>query len=381
MFPALLVAGAMAVARRHWAHGLLIVLVLSAAPVAVAQAPSVTNVAFVQQPNGIGGTEVVITYDLNSPNGPSDITVSLSKDAGADECPFTVTAVTGDLAGVATGADNQIVWDIATDYPDEDIPNAQLRVTADDGAPGETQTIMLPGDVPLYMVWIEPGTFMMGRYPGEQDSDDWEDPQHSVTLSSGFWMGTYELTKAQWTAVMGTTPWSGRDYVLNDPDSPAVYVSWNTAQAFITALNGLTGKVFRLPSEAEWEYSCRAGTTTRFYWGDDPSYTAINDYAWYYDNAWDVNERYAHVVGRKLPNARGLYDMSGNICEWCEDDSHGSYDGAPVNGDAWVDSPRGSYRVLRGGCWHDSGLYCRSARRRNNYPSHTYYDLGFRLAR
>ena len=246
---------------------------------------------------------------------------------------------------------------------------------------GEGETIMLPGDVPLEMVWIPAGTFMMGRYPGEQDSYDYEDPQHEVTLSSGFWLGKYELSKAQWEAVMGTTPWSGQSYVLDDPNSPAVYVSWNDAQSFITALNGLTGKTFRLPSEAEWEYACRAGTSTRFYWGDDPSYTVGNAYCWWTYNAWDVGEQYAHVVGLKLPNAFGLHDMSGNVWEWCEDDWHWNYTGAPANGAAWADSPRGSSRVVRGGGWGDDGYYCPSARRFLYSPSGSSSDFGFRLAR
>ena len=245
---------------------------------------------------------------------------------------------------------------------------------------GEGETIMLRGEVPLDMVWVEPGAFSMGRYPGEQDSFADEDPPHWVTLSSGFWMGKYELTKAQWTAVMATTPWSGQDYVLDDPDSPAVCVSWNDAQAFIATLTGLTGETLRLPTEAEWEYACRAGTNRRFYWGDDPSYTVGDDYAWWPYNAWDVNERYAHVVGLKRPNAFGLYDMSGNVWELCEDDWHDGYTGAPSNGDAWVDSPRGSARVRRGGSWNSYGD-CRSARRGIYNPSGSGNRVGFRLAR
>ena len=247
--------------------------------------------------------------------------------------------------------------------------------------------VMLPGDVPLALMHIPAGTFLMGRYSGEQDSYDWEDPQHSVTISEGFYLGKYEVTKRQWQAVAGTTPWSGQSYVLDDLDSPAVYVSWNDAQSFITALNthitstGQGAATFRLPTEAEWEYACRAGTTTRFYWGDDPSYTLISDYAWWYGNTGWASEEYAHVVGLKLPNAFGLYDMSGNVWEWCEDDWHGNYTGAPTNGSAWVDSPRGSYRLLRGGSWDNSGGYCRSASRVHGYPVSAYSVSGFRVAR
>ncbi len=243
--------------------------------------------------------------------------------------------------------------------------------------PGKTETVMLPGNVPLVMVWIPGGTFLMGPYPGEQDSNGWEDPQHSVTLG-GFWMGKYALTKRQWTAVMGTAPWTGQSCVLADLDSPAVYVSWSDAQSFLTTVNSYTGKTFRLPSEAQREYACRGGTTSRFYWGDDPGYTAIGNYAWYWNYS---TEEYAHVVGQKLPNAFGLYDTSGNVWEWCEDDWHGNYTGAPTGGQAWVDSPRGSYRLLRGGSWDDYFYPCRSAARSFLTPGGTYSNGGFRVSR
>ena len=241
---------------------------------------------------------------------------------------------------------------------------------------GETETIMLPSAVPLEMVWIPGGTFMMGRYLDEQGSDVWEDPRHQVTVP-GFWMAKYELTKRQWQALMNTTPWSGGAYVLDDLDSPAVSVSWNDAKAFITALKTHTGLTFRLPSEAEWEYACRAHTTTRFYWGDDPDYTLIGNYAWHWGNC--SGELYAHVVGQKLVNGFGLYDMNGNVREWCEDDWHFSYTGAPTNGGAWVDSPRASCRMYRGGSWNDFDGYCRSAVRFG--PSDASESFGFRLVR
>ena len=248
-------------------------------------------------------------------------------------------------------------------------------------APPEDETIMLPGHVALQMVWIPAGSFQMGRYAGEQDSSESEDPQHEVTFASGFWMGRYEVTKRQWTAVMGTTPWEGRAEVIDDSLSPAVYVSWNDAQLFIAALSAYTGLAFRLPSEAEWEYACRAGTAERFYWGDDPSYTVGDDYVWWRYNAYDVNEKYAHIAGLRLPNAWGLYDMSGNVWEWCEDDDHPDYTGAPTDGTAWVDWPRASDRRVRGGSWGNNGSACRSARRGKNSPSDAYGFTGFRLAR
>jgi hypothetical protein len=177
---------------------------------------------------------------------------------------------------------------------------------------------------------------------------------------------------------MGTTPWSDRGQVLEDPDSPAVYVSWNDAQDFITALNQLGQGRFRLPTEAEWEYACRAETTTRFYWGDDPNYIQINDNAWYSGNK---EGDYAHVVGQKLPNAFGLYDMSGNVMEWCQDFFHDNYTEAPTDGSAW-ESPSSPYRVHRGGAWYYNAQSCRSAYRCSNNPNYTFSSsLGFRLVR
>ncbi len=257
-----------------------------------------------------------------------------------------------------------------------------VNLTVSQGAPslGDHETVLLPGDVPLVMMWIPGGTFVMGSPDTEQDRFLGEGPQHSVTLD-GHWMAEYELTKRQWTAVMGTTPWAGQQYVLDEPDSPAVYVSWDDAQNFLIAVSSYTGKTFSLPSESQWEYACRGGTTTRFYWGDDPSYTALGDYAWYSLNAWDAGQQYAHVVGLKAHNAFGLYDMSGNVYEWCGDDYHGDYVGAPVGGQAWVDSPRGISRVLRGGGWGYPNSLCRSANRYGGLPGTADNSYGLRVVR
>jgi formylglycine-generating enzyme required for sulfatase activity len=233
--------------------------------------------------------------------------------------------------------------------------------------------------VPLVMKAIPGGTFLMGRTANEQDSNADEDPQHSVTVSP-FYMGIYLVTQAQWVALMGSNP----SNFIGDPTRPVEQGSWNDISqtgGFLDKLNAATaatrpaGMVFRLPTEAEWEYAARAGTTTRFYWGDDPSYAQIGNYAWYSDNSGSTT----HPVGQKLPNAFGLYDMAGNVWEWCADDWHGSYAGAPTDGSAWVDSPRGSSRLLRGGCWDYFNNSCRSAGRGSGDPSSRVSLFGFRV--
>jgi hypothetical protein len=183
----------------------------------------------------------------------------------------------------------------------------------------------------LEMVYIPPGGFMMGAMPGEQGASISENPQHHVTIFNGFWMSRYELTAAQYKAVMEyDSPYATGD---NQPVPAA-------GRSFLATLNEKTSGDFRLPSEAEWEYACRAGTTTRYYWGDDPDLTLYDNYAW--------RSMKGHDVGGKLPNAWGLYDMIGNAPELCEDDWHDSYYGAPDDGSPWVDSPRRLPCVMRG---------------------------------
>lgn len=257
--------------------------------------------------------------------------------------------------------------------------------SCDSGEDVGEKAFMLPSDVPLKMLWIPAGTFMMGRYSGEEDSYIWEDPQHKVKISRGFWLGKYEVTQAQWRAIMGTAPGSRQGDVHDIPDSLPVAVGWYDAQDFITALNAQTGESFRLPSEAEWEYACRAGTTTRFSYGDDSGYHELSNYAWWRGNTESAGARGVHVVGQKLPNPWGLYDMHGNVWEWCQDWWHADYVDAPTNGSAWESrTGSGSVRlrygrgfVKRGGGCQNAGGSCRSTSR----DGLATLNIGFRLAR
>mgnify|MGYP000963264256 CR=1 FL=1 len=245
---------------------------------------------------------------------------------------------------------------------------------------GAEETIMLPGNVPLVMKWIPAGSFAMGSPDTDMNAMNWEKPQHTVTLA-GFWMGKCELTVAQMRALTGTEPCVACGNILGDENAPAVYINWNDAHAVLTALNTHTGKTFRLPSEAQFQYALRAGTTTQYYWGDDGSDATASQYAWYMTNTINAGEAYAHLVGQKKPNAWGLYDMVGNALEWYEDDWHDSYTGAPVDGSAWVDAPRAAYRAF-----HDYGVSdyagsLRSANRTAYPPTASDWSIGMRVVR
>jgi formylglycine-generating enzyme required for sulfatase activity len=176
-----------------------------------------------------------------------------------------------------------------------------------------------------------------------------------------FKIGKYPITQAQYQAVMGTNP----SYFKNNPLNPVEQVSWDDAQAFCQKLSQITGKTYRLPTESEWEYACRAGTTTRYYFGDDDN--QLGNYAWYAKNSGGKT----HPVGQKKPNGWGLYDMSGNVWEWCEDDST-----------AWIDNDNCSQseKCLRGGSWGNYPLRCRSAVRYFRYRRDIrYFNSGFRV--
>jgi len=220
--------------------------------------------------------------------------------------------------------------------------------------------IPLAEGVNLEMVDIPAGKFMMGS-----DEDDREKPIHEVTVNA-FKMGKYPVIQSQYEAVMGTNP----SYFSGNPQNPVENVLWSEAQAFCEKLSELTGQKYRLPTEAEWEYACRAGTHTRYYFGDDEK--QLGEYAWYSQNSYSTT----HPVGQKNPNNWGLYDMHGNVWEWCEDGWHNNYQNAPKDGSSWNNN-RSQNRVLRGGSWNYNPRYCRSAYR--NINDSRYGNYGFRV--
>ena len=245
---------------------------------------------------------------------------------------------------------------------------------------------VVTNSIGMKLVHIPAGSFMMGSSGSAAElakeygtkEEDFRDglPQHQVRISEGFWMGQTEITQGQYKSVMDAQPWSGQEYVQEDPNNPAVYVSWDNAVEFCRKLSQKEGKTYRLPTETEWEYACRAGTTTRFSFGDSDS--SLGDYAWFGGNT--LGQQYAHPAGQKKPNPWYLYDMHGNVFEWCQDWYADDYYSESPESNPQGPDP-GSYRVIRGGSWFNSAEYCRSAFRFGFTPSYRYFILGFRVAR
>ena len=270
---------------------------------------------------------------------------------------------------------------------------AQVFAQKDPFAPSvqTTQGASLP--MGMDFVSIPSGSFQMGS-PSSEPNRDSDEPIHSVYVNSFELMST-EVTQGMWEEVMGETPSLNFGVGYNYPVN---YISWNDCQEFVEKLNDLDpSHSYRLPAEVEWEYACRAGSRSSYYWGNTFSVPELtqkragggvhlggnttsesgvsNRYCWYVGNSSST----AHPVGTKIPNAWGLYDMSGNVWEWCEDIYTRDYSGCPLNGNTCSDQD--SYRVLRGGGWTDPGSCCRSAERIDASPGYCYAFVGFRLAR
>ena len=238
----------------------------------------------------------------------------------------------------------------------------------------------------LHMVLIPGGSFTMGSPEDEEGYESVDGPQHPVAVPS-FLMGRHPVTQAQWRAVAA---WKPVNQDLDpDPaefkgdDHPVEQVSWYDAVEFCQRLKRHTGRPYRLPSEAEWEYACRAGTTTPFYFGE----TVTPELANYYGNGTygngptgEYREKTTPVNQFKIANAFGLSDMHGNVWEWCEDDWHDSYEGAPTDGAARIEENREeSSRVIRGGSWESDPADCHAAFRFSTLPGLRNYLIGFRV--
>ena len=230
---------------------------------------------------------------------------------------------------------------------------------------GNALTISVKNGINIEMVKVEAGSFNMGATPEMENPWEDEKPVHRVTLTNDYYIGKYEVTQALWQAVMGSNPSNFKGDAL-----PVEQVSWNDCQDFISKLNAMTGKRFRLPTEAEWEYAARGGKKSRGYQYSGSN--TLGDVAWYSDNSG----KKTHDVGTKQPNELGIYDMTGNVWEWCQD-WYGSYSSSPQTNP--TGAVRGSDRVNRGGSWVNSARDCRSSCRGSYAPDDRYIGLGLRL--
>lgn len=249
-----------------------------------------------------------------------------------------------------------------------------LGLTTAEAQPTLTVPLDLPaGATPLELVRIEPGTFTMGTPSSTETRWIEEYPPHEVTLTKPYYIGRFEVTQAQWSTVVGGNP----SYYDSGPNHPVERVSWDDAQEFVRQLNDMNLGLgtFRLPTEAEWEYAYQAGTDTEYYWGDDPNYAQIDEYAWHFFNSPRVRHQ---PVGLKPPNDFGLYDMAGNVYEWMLD----SWIGAPDRGPQVdpVDDTNDTNKVLKGGSFAGNRHRCRGGWRYLDQRGQRYFAYGMRLA-
>ena len=269
-------------------------------------------------------------------SAPSNLQITLSKDA---------TAIQQSTVAQPTVAQQPVV---------------QTPVTNSDNI-----SIPVKDGISIDMVRVEAGTFTMGATPEMENPLYEEKPAHQVTLTNDYYIGKYEVTQALWKAVMGNNPSYSKGNNL-----PVERVSWDNCQKFISKLNRITGKTFRLPTEAEWEYAARGGNKSRGYQYSGSS--NLSDVAWYEDNSGNKT----HNVGSKQANELGIYDMSGNVHEWCQDWYDKYSNSSKVNP---TGANSGSYRVSRGGGWANSAGLCNSSSRVNETPGNRSGSLGLRL--
>ena len=254
------------------------------------------------------------------------------------------------------------------------VNNTGKIISSNEGSAGQKIEDLGSG-IKLEMVYIPGGSFLMGSPENEPERESYESPQHQVNIQP-FFMSKYTITQDQYQAIMGNNP-----SYFKGGNRPVEKVSWHHATKFCQRLSSKTGKIYRLPSESQWEYACRAGTTTPFYFGETVTPELVNYNGKYpYGDAPKGKYREGTTnVGTFRPNAFGLYDMHGNVWEWCLDFWHDDYNGAPTDGSAWESGGNSNGRVLRGGSWYLNSRYCRSARRLYTYADYLNYIRGFRI--
>ena len=327
----------------------------------------VKNVRFKQH-----GKQIHIYYDLQG-NGTYNVNIFCSTD-NSHTWGQALQKVTGAIGkNQKAGNNKEIIWDVLAEREKLE-GNIKFKIEA-------------RKPINIEMVFVKGGTFQMGSNDGDKD----EKPVHTVTVGD-FYLGKYEITQKQWRNVMGSNP----SYFNGCDNCPVENVSWNDIQEFLRKFNQKTGQHYRLPTEAEWEYAARGGSLSPAGGGAGGGHkyagsNNIDEVAWYWKNSGDVrlngdwkwdkiknNNCKTHPVGKKQPNELGIYDMSGNVWEWCSDwYGKNYYSSSPRNNPQGPSS--GSYRVFRGGSWIIYARFCRVSYRIISYPDPRSNYLGFRL--
>ncbi|MEI7671772.1 MAG: SUMF1/EgtB/PvdO family nonheme iron enzyme [Deltaproteobacteria bacterium] len=335
----------------------LFALILLLAQAALLHAAEVKNVQSSQV-----GNRVQFTYDLTGEEREAEVTVNLTVPGGDSKTDDL--HLEGDVGKVKPGRGKVIWWNVLQDFPRGLNSEIAWEITAG----GQSFTDATTG---MEFVFVKGGCYEMGDTFGGGSGD--EKPIHNVCVSD-FYMGKYEVTQRQWQAVMGSNPSKNTSWFGKTDNCPVEQVNWNDTQDFIVRLNEKTGKSYRLPTESEWEYAARSGGKKEKYAGMSND-SGLGDYAWYIANSGSST----HSVGGKTSNGLGLYDMTGNGWEWCQD-----WYGEKYYGESPRNNPRGpssgQYRVLRGGSWDSNQEDVRTATRNWNAPVNRNSSVGFRLS-
>jgi hypothetical protein len=324
----------------------------------------ISAVVLLQACGGGGGSDGAVADDSGGADGSHPSDGSYPSDSGASD--------TGEDSGLDSGTDGGVkdgggVTDGGTKdggLPDSGTDAGVKDGGADGGAPDAGFDAGWDGGVNGF-VSITGGPFYMGCATGDTNCTGDDEPRHQVTVPS-FQILRYEVSQGEYEAVMGTNP---SYFAACGSRCPVEKVSWSDADSYCSSIGA------RLPSETEWEFAARAGSSSIWPCGDSDS--CVGNTGWYETNSGDET----HRVGTRTANAWGLYDMIGNVWEWVEDDYHNGYSGAPTDGSAWVDSPRDDKRVIRGGSYGSAASSVRASSRADEYPASVYDDIGFRCAK
>lgn len=330
--------------------------------------PVITNLVAAQRP----GTFLVdVTYDLIDPDSPGGVYIlAEASSTGGASYGISMRSLSGDMGMVTPGRGKKLVWNVWNDWARNYTTNAKVRLIADDfpSTIGFTNAGNYTTNVPpsTNFVWLPSGTFTMSGPPVTY-----------VWLTKGIWMGKFEVTQAEYQNVMSNNP----SAFTGNPNRPVEQVTWNEAVQYcqrLTARERAAGQIstnwaYRLPTDAEWEYACRAGTTTTYCFGEDTYGNRLQFYAWYTANSGGQT----HEVGSRAPNRWGLYDMHGNVWEMCQDFYVYGLPGGNVTDPQGPSS--GTGRIIRGGGWRDAAVSCSSGARNVCSPSNGDNRNGFRV--